>query len=124
LKQTILGTWNHTLEGHLFISLFIEDPKGNATYIPDPNLELCQGVGRQKKGIKNKMDEAEVGRLVALCSKCNSPGHTHKKCTARMYACNAPSSSNADGATQPSASGSAPSGHGRGRRSRRNEGMH
>jgi hypothetical protein len=49
LKQTILDTWNHTLEGHLFISSFIEDPKGNATYIPDPNPELCQGVGRQKK---------------------------------------------------------------------------
>jgi hypothetical protein len=46
LKQTILDTWNHTLEGHLFISSFIEDPKGNATYIPDTNPELCQGVGR------------------------------------------------------------------------------
>jgi hypothetical protein len=37
LKQTIMDTWNHTLEGYLFISSFIEDPKGNATYIPDPN---------------------------------------------------------------------------------------
>jgi hypothetical protein len=125
LKQTILDTWNHTLEGHLFISSFIEDPKGNATYIPDPNPELCQGDGRRKKKrIRNNMDEAEAGRSVALCSKCNNPGHTYKKCTATMYACNAPSSSNADHVAQPSTSGSAPSGRGRGRRSRRNEGMH
>jgi hypothetical protein len=124
LKQTILDTWNHTLEGHLFISSFIEDPKGNATYILDLNHELCQGVGRwEKKRIKNNMDEAEAGRSVALYSKCNNPGHTYKKCTATMYACNAPSSSNADDAAQPSTSGSAPSGRGRGRRSRRDEGM-
>jgi hypothetical protein len=70
----------------------------------------------------NNMDEAEAGHSVALCSKCNNPGHTYKKCTAIMYACNAPSSSNVDDAAQPSASGSAPSG--RGRCSRRNEGMH
>jgi hypothetical protein len=92
LKQTILDTWNHTLEGHLFISSFIEDPKGNATYIPDPNPELCQGIGRRKKKrIRNNVDEAEAGRLVALCSKCNNPIHAYKKCTATMYACNAPS---------------------------------
>jgi hypothetical protein len=41
-----------------------------------------------------------------------------------MYACNAPSSSNVDDVAQPSASGTAPSGRGRGRHSRRNEGMH
>jgi hypothetical protein len=72
------------------------------------------------------MDEAEPGRLVALCSKCNNPGHTYKKCTATIYAFNAPTSSNADDAAQPSASGSAPSGCGcgRGRRSRRDEGIH
>jgi hypothetical protein len=69
------------------------------------------------------MDEAEASRSVALCSKCNNPGHTYKKCTATMYAFNAPSSSNADDAAQPSASGSAPSRRGRGRRSCRNEGM-
>jgi hypothetical protein len=70
------------------------------------------------------MDEAEVGCLVALWSKCNNPGHTYNKCNTTMYACNAPSSSNADAAAQPSASGTAPSGCGRGRHSRRNEGMH
>jgi hypothetical protein len=70
------------------------------------------------------MDEAEAGRSMALCSKCNNPGNTYKKCTTTMYACNAPSSSNADDVVQPSASGSAPSGRGRGHRSRRNEGMH
>jgi hypothetical protein len=70
------------------------------------------------------MDEAEDGRLVVLYSKCNNLGHTYKKCTATMYACNAPSSSNADDVAQPSASGTTPSGRGRGRRSHRNEGMH
>jgi hypothetical protein len=46
----------------------------------------------------NNMDEAEAGHSVALCSKCNNPRHTYKKCTAIMYACNAPSSSNVDDA--------------------------
>jgi hypothetical protein len=65
------------------MSSFIEDPKGNATYIPDLNPELCQGIGRgKKKRIRNTMDEAEASRSVALCSKCNNPGHTYKKCTA------------------------------------------
>jgi hypothetical protein len=124
-KQTTLDTWNHTLECRLFISSFIEDPKGNATYIPDPNPELCQGIGRRKKKrIMNNMDEAKAGHSVALCSKCSNPGHTYKKCTATMYTCNAPSFSNANDVAQPSASGSAPSRRGHGRRSRRNEGMH
>jgi hypothetical protein len=124
LKQTILDTWNHTLEGHLFISSFIEDPKGNATYIPNPNPELYQGIGRQKKKrIRNNMDEAVASRSMVLFSKCNNPGHAYKKCTTTMYACNALSSSNADDAAQPSTSGNAPSERGRGRRSRRNEGM-
>jgi hypothetical protein len=70
------------------------------------------------------MDEAEAGRSVVLCSKCNNPGHTYKKCIATMYACNAPSSANTDDAAQPSASGTTPSRRGRGRRSHRNEGMH
>jgi hypothetical protein len=70
------------------------------------------------------MDEAEAGHLVALCSKCNNPGHTYKKCTTTMYVYNAPSSSNADDVAQPSASGNAPSGRGHGRRSHRNERMH
>jgi hypothetical protein len=71
------------------------------------------------------MDEPEAFcHSVALCAKCNNLGHTYKKCTATIYACNAPTSSNVDDATQASASGSAPSGRGCGRRSRHNEGMH
>lgn len=64
-KQTILDTWNHTLEGYLFIGSFIQDPKENATYIPDPNLEMSQGDGRRKKKrFWSNMDEAEADRLV------------------------------------------------------------
>jgi hypothetical protein len=66
-KQTILDTWNHTLEGYLFIGSFIQDPKENATYIPDPNLEMSQGDGRRKKKrFWSNMDEAEADRLVQL----------------------------------------------------------
>ena len=117
-KATVLATWNHTLEGYLFLGSFTQDPKENATYIPDPDPEMCQGVGRRKKKrIRNNMDAAEAGPSVQICSKCNNPGHSYKKCTAPHYACNAPPSSNVSDAA-------APSGRGRGRRSRRyNEGM-
>ena len=87
--------------------------------IPDPDPEKCQGVERRKKKrIMNNMDESKAGLAVQLCSKCNNPGHTYKKCTATYYACNTPSSSNVDAAAAPSG----PSGRGRarGRRCRHN----
>jgi hypothetical protein len=77
-------------------------------------------VGRRKKRIMNNMDEAEVGPFVQLCSKCNTLGHSYKKCTTSYYS----NTSNNDVAA-PSTSGSG-RGHGcgRGRRtSHYNQGM-
>jgi hypothetical protein len=69
-------------------------------YIPDPDLEKCQGVRRQNKMmIRNNMDESEVGPDVQFCSKFNNLGHTYKRCIAAHYACNAPSSSNVHAGT-------------------------
>ena len=115
-KEIILNTCKRTLVGYLVMGSFTKHPKENATYIPDPDPERCQGVGRRKKKrIRNNMDESEAGSAVQLCSKCNNPGHTYKRCPAAHYACNAPSSSNT-APSQPSGS----SGRGRGRRGRRN----
>jgi hypothetical protein len=81
-------------------------------YIPNPDPAMCQGVGRRKKKrIRNNMDEVEAGPQVQICSKCNNPGHSCKKCTEAFYFSTTTS-------TPPSASA-------RGRRSSRyNEGMH
>jgi hypothetical protein len=38
-------------------------------YIPNPDLAMCQGVGRRKKKrIRNNMDEAEAGPQGQICS--------------------------------------------------------
>jgi hypothetical protein len=85
-KQTILYTWNRIVEGYLYLGFFTKDPKENALYIPDPNSDMCQGIGRRnKKRIRNNMDEAEAGPLVQLCSKCNNPGHSYKRWTTTSY---------------------------------------
>jgi hypothetical protein len=111
LKQTVLDTWNHTIEGYLHLGTFTQDPKDSALYIPNPDLAMCQGVGRRKnKRIRNNMDEAEAGPQGKICSKCNNPGYSYKKCTKASYFSTATS-------TPPSSSA-------RGRRSSRyNEGM-
>ena len=62
------------------IGSFTEDPKENAVYIPDPDPDMCQGVGtRKNKRIRNNIDESEAGLTVQLCSKCNNSGHTYKR---------------------------------------------
>jgi hypothetical protein len=62
LKQTVLDTWNHNIEGYLHLGTFTQDPKDSALYIPNPDPVMCQGVGRcKKKRIRNNMDEAEAG---------------------------------------------------------------
>jgi hypothetical protein len=72
LKQTVLDTWNHTIEGYLHLGTFTQDPKDSALYMPNPDSAMCQGVGqRKKKRIMNNMDEAEAGPQVQICSKCN-----------------------------------------------------
>jgi hypothetical protein len=43
-RQTLVDTWNHTLDGYFVHGSFTEDPKGNAVYISDPDPEKCQGV--------------------------------------------------------------------------------
>jgi hypothetical protein len=69
LKQTVLDTWNHTIEGYLHLGTFTQVPKDNALYIPNPDPVVCQGVGRRKKRIRNSMDEAEAGPQGKICSK-------------------------------------------------------
>jgi hypothetical protein len=86
LKKTVLDTWNHTIEGYLHLGTFTQDPKDSVLYIPNPDPTMCQGVGRRKKKrIRNNMDEAEVGLQVQICSKCNNPGHSYKRCTKASY---------------------------------------
>jgi hypothetical protein len=111
LKQMILDTWNHTIEGYLHLGTFTQDPKDSALYISNPDPTMCQGVSRQrKKRIRNDMVEAEAGPQVQICSKWNNPGHSYKKCTEAPYFSTSTS-------TPPSASAG-------GRRSSRyNEGM-
>jgi hypothetical protein len=72
LKQNVLDTWNHTIEGYLPVRTFTQDPKGSALYITNPDPTMCQGVGRRmKKRIRNNMDEAEARPRMQICSKCN-----------------------------------------------------
>ena len=79
-------TWRHEIYGFRILGDFITDPRCNASYIPDPNPEMFQGVGRRKKKrIRNNMDRLETGRDMRLCSKCHETGHTYKDCTALTY---------------------------------------
>jgi cytochrome c553 len=70
-------------------------------HIPNPYLEMCRGVGRQKKKkrIRNNMDEAEAGPAVAMCYKCHNTSHTYKRCTTPNYACNTPTTANVGSST-------------------------
>jgi hypothetical protein len=114
-KETVQNIWNRTIQGDLMQGSFTENPKENVVNIPNPDLQLCQGVGRRKeKRIRNNMDEAEVGPAVVMCYKCHNTVHTYKRRTATSYACNASpgasvGSSATSGPCQP------PSGRGRGR---------
>jgi hypothetical protein len=59
-------------------------------HIPNPDPELCQGVGiRKKKRIRNNIDEAEARPVVVMCYKCHNTGHMYKRCTSPNYAYNA-----------------------------------
>ena len=79
-------TWSHKIYGFRILEDFITDSGHNATYIPDPDPEMFQGVGRRKKKhIRYNMDRSEAGRDVRLCSKCHLTGHTYKDCTALTY---------------------------------------
>jgi len=119
MKETIWMTWRHEIYGFRILGDFITDPGHNATYIPDPDPEMFQGVGRRKKKrIRNNMDRSEAGRDVRLCSKCHETGHTYKDCTALSYG------SRTDGAG-PSEAAPNPATQATGRRARRpnNEGL-
>jgi hypothetical protein len=86
LKQTILDTWNHIIEGYLHLGTYTQDPKDSALYIANPDPAMCQGVSRRKKkSIRNNMNEVEAGPQGQICSKCNNPGHSYKKCTEASY---------------------------------------
>jgi hypothetical protein len=104
------------IQGYLVQGTFTKNPKENVVHIPNPDPQLCQGVGRRKKKrIRNNMDEAKAGALVLMCYKCHNTGHTYKRYIATSYACNAPptaivGSSATSGPSQPT------SGRGRGRR--------
>ena len=64
LKETIWMTWRHEIYGFRILGDFITDPEHNATYIPDPDPEMFQGVGRRKKKrIRNNMDRSEAGYI-------------------------------------------------------------
>jgi hypothetical protein len=61
IKQIILDTWNHTIEGYLHLGTFTQDSKDSVLYIPNPEPTMCQGNSRRrKKRIRNNMDEAEA----------------------------------------------------------------
>ena len=86
MKKTIWMTWRHEIYGFRILGDFITDPGHNATYIPDPDPEMFQGVSRRKKKrIRNNMDRSEAGRDVRLCLKCHETGHTYKDCTTLTY---------------------------------------
>ena len=87
VKETIWATWRHEIYGYKMVGDFIQNLGDNASYIPDPDPDMVQGVGRRKKKrIQNNMDQSEAGPEVRLCSKCHETGHTYKNCQATVYA--------------------------------------
>jgi hypothetical protein len=73
-KQTIRNIWNRTIQGYLVQGSFTENPKENVVYIPNIDLQLCQGVGRRKKRrIRNNMDEAK--NWTCSCDVLQVPQH-------------------------------------------------
>ena len=130
MKETIWNTWQREIYGFRILGDFITDPGHNATYIPDPDPEMIQGIGRRKKKrIRNNMDRSEAGPAVRICSKCHETGHNYKKCTALTYGASGsapgPSTQTATNEAGPSASGPGPSTQTASRRGRRvtNDGL-
>jgi hypothetical protein len=90
-KETIQNIWNRRIQSYLVQGTFTENPKENIVHIPNPDPQLCQGVGRpKKKRIRINMGKAEAGAAAVMCYKCHNTGHTYKRCTTTSYACNAP----------------------------------
>ena len=104
LKESIFMTWRNEIYGFRILGDFITDPGHNASYIPDPDPEMFQGVGRRKKKhIRNNMDRSEAGPVVRLCSKCHETGHTYKVCTVLTYGCGTAGAGSSGGAPNTSA---------------------
>ena len=73
-----MTTWNAEIYGFAILGTFTNNPGPNYLRGPDKD-KLKQKRGRRKtRRIRNDMDESEVGRLDAICSRCNGTGHTYK----------------------------------------------
>ena len=54
MKETIWMTWRHEIYGFRILGDFITDPGHNASYIPDPDPEMFQGVGVMQEETHSK----------------------------------------------------------------------
>ena len=81
LKESIFMTWRNEIYGFRILGDFITDPGYNASYIPDPDPEMFQGMGRRKKKhIRN---------------------NTYKECTALTYGGSTAGACSSGGAPNP-----------------------
>jgi hypothetical protein len=64
LKETIWATWRHEIYGYKMVGDFIDNPGNNASYIPDPDPDMVQDVGRRKE--KNAFGTTRISLKLAL----------------------------------------------------------
>jgi MULE transposase domain/Domain of unknown function (DUF1979)/MuDR family transposase len=77
-KEAIMSVWSHEVYGFGVVGPFTETHKP-PLFIPDPQLKRGRGR-RQKRRIRNNMDESEAGVATRTCTVCGVVGHSYKTC--------------------------------------------
>jgi hypothetical protein len=77
-REAIMSVWAHEVYGTGILGAFTETHVPT-WFIPDPKLKRGRGR-RQKRRIRNNMDESQAGCATRTCTVCGVVGHSYKTC--------------------------------------------
>jgi hypothetical protein len=77
-NEAIMSVWSREVYGVGIVGAFTERHHP-PWYIPNPEWKRGKGR-RQKRRIRNNMDESEAGISTRTCTVCGAFGHTYRTC--------------------------------------------